>query len=54
MMRLLLHSSFWRFLGGFAAIVVVSFGMIVAVGYYEIEVKGDGSPETARTASVQP
>jgi len=54
MLRLLFHSSFWRFLGGFAAIVVVSFGMIVAVGYYELEIKGKGSPETSRTASVQP
>jgi hypothetical protein len=32
--------SFWRFLAGFAAMVVVSMSIVVAVGYYEVEVKG--------------
>ena len=54
MIRLLFHSSFWRFLGGFAAIVAVSFGMIIAVGYYELEIKGKRALETALVAPIQP
>lgn len=39
-MKLLLTPSFWKFLAGFAAIIAVSFSLLVAVGYYEVEVKG--------------
>jgi hypothetical protein len=40
-----LKNSFWKFLAGFAAIVAISFLIIVAVGYYETEIKGQ--PQTA-------
>lgn len=53
--RLIFHSSFLRFLAGFTALVVVSFSIIVAVGYYEVEVKGKGATlEPVRAAPVEP
>lgn len=54
MQRGILNTSFWKFCVGFAALVAVSFSIIVAVGYYEIEVKGDPIPGAVRAAPVEP
>jgi|GEM_PF-1352668 len=39
--------SFWKFLAGFATLVAISFAIIVAVGFYETEIKGE-----QQTASI--
>ncbi len=52
--RIIFHSSFWKFCAGFAALVAVSFGIIVAVGYYEVEIKGGGTPEAVRATPLTP
>lgn len=50
----LLNTSFWKFLAGFTALVAVSFSIIIAVGYYEVEIKGSDTHETVRAAPVEP
>ncbi|TSC84569.1 MAG: hypothetical protein G01um101417_100 [Parcubacteria group bacterium Gr01-1014_17] len=52
MERGLLDASFWKFLAGFAAMLAISFSVIVAVGYYEVEVKGKNTPDSVRATPV--
>lgn len=54
MQRGILNTSFWKFLAGFTALIAVSFSIIVAVGYYEVEIKGGNTPEAVRAAPVEP
>ena len=47
-MKNIFDAAFWKFLAGFAGILAVSLGLIIAVGFYEVEVKG--KHQTAYTA----
>ena len=47
-MKNIFDAAFWKFLAGFAAMLAVSLGFIVAVGFYEMEIKGE--PQAAHAA----
>lgn len=54
MQQWILNTSFWKFCTGFTVLVAVSFSIIVAVGYYEVEIKGVGTREAISAAPVEP
>ncbi len=47
-MKHVFDAAFWKFLAGFAGILAMSLGLIVAIGFYEVEIKG--KQQTAYTA----